>query len=238
MYNITWKPPLFELGLKGYLWGSKAVELAQIADRIAADYEVTLLFTPQYVDIPRIAQATRRLVVLAPHIDPVAVGRGSGSVLPEAVKDAGAAGVLLNHAEKPITLSHIAGAIRRSDEVGLATVVCADSPAEAAAVAHLGPNAILAEPPSLIGGDKSVAVEMRDFITQTIKAVKTIDPRILILNSAGIRSPQDAAAVIRAGADGTGCTSGVLTAVDPPAMLEAMVRAVREAWVQAISVRC
>ena len=62
-----------------------------------------------------------------------------------------AVGVLLNHAEKRLTLSEIGRTIRRADEVGLATLVCADTPEEAAAVAHLGPNIILAEPPELIG---------------------------------------------------------------------------------------
>jgi triosephosphate isomerase len=41
-------------------------------------------------------------------------------------------------------------AIRRAREVGLATMVCADSPEEAAAVALLGPDIVLAEPPELI----------------------------------------------------------------------------------------
>jgi triosephosphate isomerase len=33
-------------------------------------------------------------------MDPLPIGKGNGTVLPEAVKAAGAVGVLLNHAEK------------------------------------------------------------------------------------------------------------------------------------------
>ncbi len=223
---------MFEVGLKCYLYGRRAADLARAADGIGLAHGVTTLFTPQLVDIPLIARETRNLLVLAPHIDPVEAGRGSGSVLPEAVKEAGAAGVLLNHAERRLTLSHIARAIVRADAVGLITVVCADSADEAAAVAHLGPNIILAEPPDLIGGTHSVAAARQDFIPQVMRAVRRVNPAIRVLNSAGIRTPDDAAAVIRAGADGTGSTSGVLTAHDPIEMLNAMVAAVKEAWGQ------
>lgn len=221
--------PLFELGLKAYLYGERAVALARVMDRLGVQYGVTTVFTPQIVDIQRIAQATEHLLVFSPHLDPVGIGRGSGSVLAEAVKEAGAAGMLLNHAERRVTMSHIAQSIRRADEVGLLSMVCADSPEEAAALAYLGPNMIMAEPPDLIGGNKSVAEVQREFILRTVDAVKRINPDIIIFNSAGIRSGEDAAAVIHFGADGTGSTSGVLTAEDPAAKLEEMIAAVAAA---------
>jgi len=222
--------PLFELGLKGYLHGRKAVELAKVADRISRDTGVTLIYTPQIVDIRAVAEATQHVLVCCPHLDPVLPGRGSGCVLAEAVKEAGAHAVLLNHAERPVTMNHMARAIQRAKEVGLLTIVCADSPEEAAAQANLGPDIILAEPSDLIGGTKSVASEKKDFIAHTLKKVRSVNPQILVFNSAGIRTPEDAAAVILAGADGTGSTSGVLTSSVPAGMLEAMVRAVRKAW--------
>jgi len=231
MYTgMTINKPLFELGVKAYLYGERAVALARVMDRLGAQYGVTTVFTPQIVDIQRIAEATEHLLVFAPHLDPVGIGRGSGTVLAEAIKEAGAAGVLLNHAERRVTMSHIAGAIRRADEVGLLSMVCADSPEEAAALAQLGPNMIMAEPPELIGGSKSVAEVQREFILRTLEAVRRIDPEIIIFNSAGIRTGEDAAAVIRFGADGTGSTSGVLTAENPAGKLEEMIKAVSEAW--------
>jgi triosephosphate isomerase len=224
------RAPLFELGMKGYLYGPPLVKLAKFADGLCLEQKVTLIFTVQYVDIVPVAQAVENLLVFSPHLDPVTIGKGSGSVLPEAVKAAGAHGALLNHAEKPVTLSHIARTIQRAREVDLLTLVCADSPEEAAAIAHLGPDGILAEPPDLIGGTKSVAEGKGDFIARTVEIVRRINPKILVINSAGIRKPEDAAAVIRAGADGTGSTSGVLTAPDPAKMLAGMVQAVSQAW--------
>ena len=131
-----------------------------------------IIFTPQYVDIPRVARETRHIHVFAQHMDCIGIGRGIGSVLPEAVKEAGAVGVLLNHAEKRLTLSEINRTIKRADEVGLATLVCADTPEEAAALAHLAPNIILAEPPELIGSGEAGAAG-RDYVAR----INELDPR-------------------------------------------------------------
>jgi len=231
MYDgIKLVPPLFEIGLKGYLWGEKAFELARAADRLSAKYGITIIFDPQYVDIPIIARETQHLLVFAQHMDPVEVGRGLGAVLPEALKAAGAHGVLLNHVERRLTLSDIARNIKRADEVGLCTLVCSDSPAEAAAVAQLLPNMVLAEPPELIGTGRSVATENRAFITESIRLVKKVNPKIIVFNSAGIRTAEDVANVIRAGAEATGTTSGILKAEDPFRQMEEMIAALKRTW--------
>jgi triosephosphate isomerase len=222
-------PPFFEIGPKAFLYGRAVLELAKAADRISQRYDVRIIFTPQYVDIPRVAGVTRNIKVFAQHMDSIGVGRGIGSVLPEAVKEAGAVGVLLNHAEKRLTLSEINRTIKRADEVGLATLVCADTPEEAAALAHLAPNIILAEPPELIGSGEAGAAG-RDYVARINERIRSIDPRIRVLHSAGIRGPQDVADIVSLGAEATGCTSAVLKAENPEAMLEAMIRAMREAW--------
>jgi triosephosphate isomerase (TIM) len=228
MYKgLRLRPPLFEIGLKGYIYGKEALELAREADRLSEKYNIGIIFDPQYVDIPIIAGETNNIYVFSQHMDPLKPGRGLGGILPEALKEAGASGTLLNHAEKRLTLSHISRAIDRADEVGLATLVCADTPEEAAAIALLRPNMILAEPPDLIGADKAVG---KDFIQKTKKLVKVIDPDIIIFNSAGIKNADDVRNVIIQGAEATGSTSGILKAGDPFRMMEEMISALREAW--------
>lgn len=225
--DIILKPPLFEIGLKGYLYGKEALELAKEADRLSKKYNIGIIFDPQYSDIPLIARETQNIYVFSQHMDPVKPGRGHGSVLPEALKSAGAAGTLLNHAEKRITLSEISRTIKRADEAGLATLVCADSPEEAAAIAQLRPNMILAEPPDLIGSDKAVG---KEFIEKTMSLVKNIDPEIIVFNSAGIKTAEDVREVIILGAEGTGSTSGILKAKDPYSIMEDMISALKDAW--------
>ncbi len=231
MYQgIRLRPPLFEVGLKGYLYGAAALRLAREAERASFEHGVGVIFDPQLVDIPAIARETEHLLVFAQHMDPVEVGRGAGAVLPEAIKEAGAVGTMLNHSERRMTLAEIDRAIQRADEVGLATMVCVDSPEEAAAIAHLAPNIVLAEPPELIGGDRSVAAGMRGFVERTIDLVGRVDPGIIVMCSAGIRTPEDVAEMVGLGVGATGSTSGILKAEDPVAQMRAMIAAMSEAW--------
>jgi len=221
------KLPFFEIGPKAYIYGDKALKLAKKADEAAAKYDVHIIFTPQYTDIPIIARETENLMVFAQHMDSLPIGRGQGSVLPEALKETGAAGVILNHMEKRITLTEINKTIKRADEVGLLSMVCTDTVEEAAAVAHLSPNIIVAEPPELIGTGKTSDMS---YVKETINIVKSINPDIYVLQSAGISSGRDVYRVIMAGAVATGSTSGIIKADDPEAMVEEMVYSLRKAW--------
>jgi triosephosphate isomerase len=160
-------------------------------------------------------------------MDALVPGRGLGSVLPESIKEAGAVGVMLNHAEKKLTLDEIKATIARADEVGLATIVCADSVEEIRQVALLAPNLIVAEPTELIG--TGVASDM-GYVRDTIEAVRKINPDIMVLQGAGISGPEDVANVIRAGAQATGCTSGVMKANVPEDAAEEMLYALRKTW--------
>ncbi len=233
MYTeINLKPPIFEMGLKGYLYGKKALEFAKAADSISKKYEVPIIFNPQYVDIPKIVEETENLYIFAQHMDSIEIGRGVGSILPEALKEAGVVGTILNHSERRITLSDISRTIKRADDVGLATFVCADSPKEAAAIAQLNPNIILAEPPELIEAGKPVGKLFKDIISKTIAMVKKINPKIIICSGGGIRNADDVKKIIRLGAEATGSTSAILKADDPVKKLEEMIKALKEVWLE------
>lgn len=119
------EPPFFEIGPKSYLYGDDVLELALAAERASEKYDVDIIFTTPYTDIRRVAEATERLFVYAPHMDLQEPGRGLADILPEAVKAAGAVGVMLNHCEKPLALSTLEKSIRRAHGIGLAAIVCA-----------------------------------------------------------------------------------------------------------------
>lgn len=228
MYNgIKIKPPFFEIGPKAYFFGDRMLALAKAADEAARKYDVQIILTPQYSDIRLLVEETKNVLVFAQHMDPIPIGRGLGSVLPEAIKAAGAHGVMLNHAEKPMAISHLYKAIKRADEVGLLTIVCADTIEEAKAIAHFSPNIIVAEPTELIGTGKPSDIK---YIQETIFAIKSINPEIQVLQGAGISNSNDVYNVIKAGAEATGTTSGIMKAEDPEGMMEEMIKAVRNAW--------
>ena len=223
----TIKPPFFEIGPKSYLYGQDVIDLAMAADAASEKYGVDIIFTTPVVEIARVKAATRRIHVFAPHMDPLRPGRGLADTLPESLVAAGAEGVMLNHCEKPLTLAVLRATIERAKEVGLTTIVCADSCTEATAIAHLKPDIIVAEPSELVG--KGVACGP-DYVKAATRAVKDVDEDILVLTAAGISNGQDVYDTIAAGADATGSSSGVAKAPDRAAMVDEMISAVRRAW--------
>ena len=69
MTNI--KAPFFEIGPKSYLYGDQILDLAKAADEASAKYDVDIIFTCPVVDIRRVKEATSRIHVFAPHMDPI-----------------------------------------------------------------------------------------------------------------------------------------------------------------------
>ncbi len=224
--------PFFEVGPKAYLYGDDAVALAVAARDASLKHSVAVIYTPQISDIYRASAAAPELYVCAQHIDALPIGRGQGAILPEAVRAAGAKCAMLNHAEKPVSLSVLRASILRAESVGLISIVCADSCAEAAAVARLAPDIIVAEPSELIGTGEA-SDEM--YVKASIEAVKGENTKIQVLQGAGISTPEDVYRVIFAGADATGSSSAVCKAKDPAKILELMLEAARQAYDDRIS---
>ncbi len=225
--SLKIEPPFFEMGPKAYLYGPEMLSFSKAIDKACKKYNVRVILTPQYTDIPVITRETENVYVFAQHMDSLPVGRGLGSVLPEAIKATGAAGVMLNHCERPICLSEINKTIKRADLVGLASMVCADTIEEAAAIAHLAPNIIVVEQPELIGTGKTCDT---DYILQSIAVISSINPEIQVLNAAGISSADDVYRIIKSGAIATGSSSAIFKAGDPVTVAEEMLKAVRTAW--------
>lgn len=226
--NYKISTPFFEFGPKAYMYGDELLELMKKIDKLAQKYDMDVLADIQTTDLRLIAENTsERIHVYSQHMDSIPVGRGMGTILPEAVKATGAVGVMLNHAECKLTLDEIKEAIKRADEVGLATIVCADTEDEIKAVAKMNPNIVVAEPSELIGTGIAVG---REYVDACIKLVKDINPEILVLPSAGISCGNDCYNIIKAGADASGSSSAICKAEDPAKMTEEMMAAVRKAY--------
>ncbi len=220
-------PPFFEIGPKSYLYGDDVLGLALAADKAAEKYGVNIIFTTPVVDIRRVKENTKNIHVYAPHMDPLYPGRGLADTLPESLVAAGADGVMLNHCEKPLEFEVLKETIARADEVGLTTIVCADSLADASKIATLKPDIIVAEPSELIGTGVSVGPE---YVEAATKSVKDVDADILVLTAAGISNGEDVYNTIISGADATGSSSGIAKAEDRAAMVDEMIAAVRRAY--------
>ncbi|KHD44109.1 triose-phosphate isomerase [Streptococcus hongkongensis] len=225
--TVDIKTPFFIFNPKSYLYGEDLLELAMKADQLA-NPDMTLFVTGPYADLANIKSKTKNIIVTAQHLDGIEPGRGMGAVLPKSLSNIGVGAVFLNHAEHPLTLSQLVNAIRESKKEGLLTIVCADSVEEAKAIAMLNPDIVLCEPTELIGTGQ---VSSKDYVAQTNQAIKAINPDILVMQAAGISSAKHVYDVILAGADGTGCTSGIVTADSPEQMLTDMIQALQDAKV-------
>lgn len=224
-YKIS--EPFFEYGPKCYMYGDTLLKIAKGLDKLSKKYKVDVILDVPDTEIYNIAKHTKRIHVYSQHMDSLPVGKGMGKTLPEAVKEAGAVGVMLNHAERKLTLEEIEKAIKRADELGLATMVCADSIEEVKQIAKLGPNILVAEPTELIGTGKPAD---KEYVDEVIKIIKETNPNIKPFPSAGISKGQDCYNIIKAGASASGCSSAIAKAENPLALAEEMIKAVRQAY--------
>jgi len=212
--------PLIIVNFKTYLeaTGKKAVELAKKAEKVSLETKVSIGVAPQPTDMSTIAKSVK-IPVFAQHTDPVQPGSHTGHVLAEAVKETGATGTLINHSERQLKLSDIDAVIKITREKGLVSVVCANNPSISAAVATLKPDILAIEPPELIGTGIPVSKAKPEVITNTVRLVREINPKVVILCGAGISHGEDVAAALRLGTQGVLVASGVVKAKDPYTVL-------------------
>ncbi len=226
MGKVKIRVPFFETSVKNYIFGDAVLAFAQAADAAAIKHDVDVLFIAPYTEIRRIREACPHLIILAPYMDTLRPGRGMADILPEALKAAGAQGVVINHCERPMTLSAIRKTIDRANELDMLSFVCADTIDEARAVAHFHPDIINPEPTELIGSGQASDMS---YVMEAIRAVKAIDPLIMVEQAAGITTAQQIYDFIMAGSEAAGSASGILKSSQPLMLLDEMVSYVKKA---------
>lgn len=222
------RTPYFEIGTKNYIYGDTVLEYAKAADAAAEKYDIDVLFITPAVEIRRVVENTRRLIVLAPYMDTLRPGRGMADILPEGLKAAGAKGVVINHCEKPMSLPAMKATIDRARELDFLVFACADTVDEAKAIAQLHPDIINPEPTELIGGAGGSVSDM-GYVREMLREIKAIDPNIMVEQAAGITNGQQVYDFIMAGSEAAGAASGIMNAADPIGMIDEMIAATRRA---------
>ena len=217
------KLPLVIVNFKTYpeCTGKKALELAKVCGKVASETKAEILIAVQAADIRMIANEVN-IKVLAQHIDPYEQGTRTGWISPESVKEAGAVGTLLNHSERAIDAARIISSIKKCRELGLTTIVCADVPDRAEAIAYDNPDFIAIEPPELIAGNVSVSKAKPEVITESVKKVESIR-KIPVLCGAGVKDKEDVKKALKLGASGILVASGIVKAKNPEEALRDLV---------------
>lgn len=210
------KLPTIIVNFKAYesAIGDNALTLALEHDRIAKETGLSFAICVQPTDVYRIVSKVS-IPVFSQHVDPVTYGSHTGHILPEAVKQAGAFGTLLNHAERNVEFDVLETSIMRAKEVGLFTCVCANTPEAGEKIASFNPDLIAVEPPELIGGDVSVSRAKPTVITDAVKRIG--EGKVLV--GAGVKNGDDVAKARELGAAGVLLASGVTKARDPYTVL-------------------
>ncbi|HIH16207.1 MAG TPA: triose-phosphate isomerase [Candidatus Diapherotrites archaeon] len=208
--------PVLFLNFKAYAeaTGKQALALARLAEKVARKTKTTIALVVQAPDLFPVSRAVS-LPVFAQHLDPVSFGACTGHILPEGVRQAGAKGTILNHAENKRSNDFIQAAIARAHAAGLLVMVCAETTARAREVAAFSPDFVAVEPPELIGGNVSVSTAKPEVIASTVSAVKSVNPAICVITGAGIKSGADVEKALELGTSGVFVASGVVRAASP-----------------------
>ncbi len=215
--------PLIVVNFKTYAtaMGQKAVDLAQAMERASKDH-VRMIAVVSAFDLHAVKQAAPSLEVWSQHLDPVGQGSFTGWLQPENAIERGAQGTIINHAEHKVNFEHVQQLMQQlPDEFPMCA--CAADVDEAHQLAELGPTFIAVEPPELIGGDISVTTADPAIVSETVNAVRAINPHVRVLCGAGVKDGKDVKTAVELGAHGVLLASGVTKASDVDAVLADLV---------------
>ena len=215
--------PLIVVNFKTYVtaMGQRAVDLAQAMERASKDH-VRMIAVVSAFDLHAVKQAAPSLEVWSQHLDPVGQGSFTGWLQPENAIERGAQGTIINHAEHKVDIEHVQQLMQQlPDEFPMCA--CAADVDEAHQLAELGPTFIAVEPPELIGGDISVTTADPAIVSDTVNAVRAINPHVRVLCGAGVKDGKDVKTAVELGAHGVLLASGVTKASDVDAVLADLV---------------
>lgn len=208
--------PIIIVNFKAYenASGSRALELAKIHEKVSKKTGVSFAIAVQPIDLRMIA-STVTIPVMAQHFDPVEFGAYTGHLSPHALREAGAVGSLLNHAEKKVSLEVIEKSVELARTSGFFTVLCADTTYAGKALSEFDPDLVAVEPPELIGGNISVTSANPQLISDAVSMIGK--GRVLV--GAGIKTKEDVRRSLELGASGVLLASGVTKSLNPEEVL-------------------
>ena len=210
------KFPVLVVNFKNYpqSQGRNGIKLAIELEKAAKESGRSLAIAPPAPILMKVSEAVE-VPGLAQHGDPVPASSTTGFLPPEAIKEAGAVGSIINHSEHKIPHEKVREVVNKLHELGMFSLACADTPDEASKLAPFAPDAIAVEPPDLIGTGISVSKAKPEVVVDGVKAVHSVDKRIRVLCGAGVSSGEDVAKAIELGAEGVLVASAIVKAKDP-----------------------
>lgn len=194
--------------------GQKAINLTKILEEVAAEAQVKIIPVVQSTDIKEVVASTT-LEVWAQKIDAATFGPHTGAIIPEAVLEDGAVGTFLNHSEAKFgTFEELSKAFDRAKEVGLKTLVFAETLEELRNICSLGPTYVAYESPEFIGATTTSIVEGNaEVIKQAYEASRKAGIPLIV--GAGVHSGEEVKKSLELGAVGVAVATDIVKAEDP-----------------------
>ena len=220
LYAKSMDKPLIVVNFKTYesASGQSAEDLAASMEKFT-DRNFRIIAVVSAFDLHSIASNSTNLEVWSQHLDPVGKGSYTGWLEPESAIYRGAVGTIINHAEHKVSIKHVKELMDKLPS-DFPICACAADVSEAIELAKLNPTFIAVEPPELIGGDISVTTADPSIVTDTVKAVKSVNSNVRVLCGAGVKNGSDVRKAIELGAEGVLLASGVTKAEDVNAVLD------------------
>jgi triosephosphate isomerase len=220
---VSLEYPHFLINFKTYdrAYGEDALSYAETVEAVAEETGASYAVAPQTVDLRLVAEHTS-LPVVAQSVDAAEPGRETGGILPEAVAEAGADAVLVDHPEAPDTLADAATEIRRCRDLGLDSILCVESVETGRAALSLEPDCLLFENPADIATGNALPQTNPELVEEFVATVEAADSRTKVMVGGGVSTAADVARAFELGADAAGAASAAVQATDRRAWLEAV----------------
>lgn len=207
------KTPIIVINFKAYLesTGKRSVQISRYAEEVSKETGIEIAVAPSFVDLVQVKESVE-IPVFAQHVDDVQPGSHTGYITMENLKDWSIDGIIVNHSEKQIKLSEIDSIVKKARNNGIYSLVCSNNVEVTRAVSALGPDFVAIEPPELIGGEVSVSMAKPEVISDSVKAVKSINEKVILLCGAGVKNKNDVKRAYELGSSGILVASGVVKA--------------------------
>ena len=200
--------------------GKKAVALAKKCQKASG---TKIAVAVQHADIREVSSKVK-IPVWAQHTDNIKPERSTGFITPESIKQAGAKGTLINHAEHKIKHKDIEGIIKKCRKLKLLTMVCASNKKKACEIAKLKPDFIAVEPPALIGTGISVSEASPGIIKDSVKEIRKTSRKTQVFCGAGITKGTDVKKALELGSSGVLVASGIVKSKNQTAEIRELVK--------------
>lgn len=218
--------PHFLVNFKTYegTAGADGLAFAETIERVATDTGSRFVVAPQLPDLRLVAERTDLPVVAQ-----TAVRRedgGMGAITCEAVAEAGADGVFVNHPEDEDSFGAVGPLVDRCRELGLESIVCVDSLESGRAALAFDPDCLLFERPGDIASEEGMVRSHPERIESFVEAIDAEATGTAVFVGGGIRTGDDVERAFDCGIDATGAASAAVGADDREAWLRSIAAAV------------